>query len=331
MIAVCFLRFHSVLSLCSLAAAHSLVMAGGKRKGKADSPMAKRNKDCAADDSFNESIGDCGETVKTLDMLQDQIDKIVNGRGGASKNIKSILLSCSELLKEQQQQLDEYKGLVRKSVESTQAVKDRVGTLEAQVAELKGGLDAKEDKWETVGGQSPKVRDRASSLAPEAGFEEGCRLRSLVLKGLHLPPKHHYNSQEWAKAVRNQVEELLAYQKVPFLPIDVFPMGDHLIKVRMGTMEAQKLVLSRAHWLKGSDRWQRVYIRPSLSEAERSVRAGNYSILLQEKQARESAGESLIIRPRHNSWVEFELIERRVQRYSRNTTRHTQNYTQSNY
>lgn len=320
--------FGHLPSLHSLHCARSLAMTKGKRKA-AGSPQSQRKMPRGADDSFVSSGSENNMEMEEKVNLLDEIDKLVNSKGGASKHVKLLLSACSELLRSQQHQLDECKGLVKRTVETNRTVETRVGSLEAQVAELKS-REAK-DNEELNGDSSQKVRSRAPSVAPEAGFEEGCRTRSLVLKGLSLPPKHQFNSQEWAKAVRNQVEDLLAYLKVPFLPIDVFPMGEHLIKVRMGTKEAQKLVISRAKWLKGSELWWRVFIRPSLSETERTTRAGNFNFLLREKQSRERLGESLTIRPKLNSWVEFELVERRPRALPRNTTRYSQNISQSNY
>lgn len=153
-------------------------------------------------------------------------------------------------------------------------------------------------------------KERAAYSKPATGEapEEFYRQRSIVLSGLALPI--YPNRYQSARALHYEVERILGYLDVPYIPVDVFAMGKHLVKIRFGTKAAQEMVLARASRLRSSDEWYRCFLRPSLTEKQRAERAENLRSAKSELQRRKEGGEDLVIRSLPNG-VTFELSNRR--------------------
>lgn len=143
-------------------------------------------------------------------------------------------------------------------------------------------------------------------------YSEGCRERSVVLSGLanfeHL--KHYYfeNTFDWITAIRREIEEMFRYLNIPFIPVDIFVMGKYLVKVRMGSREAQKQILLNAHKLRHSESWYGCHFRPSLTQAQRDERTANYKRVKAEYDEKKRGGAKVFLRslPDH---IGFELVE----------------------
>ena len=85
-------------------------------------------------------------------------------------------------------------------------------------------------------------------------------------------------------------------------------MGQHLVKVRMGSREAQNLVLANSYKLRQSGFWYACFFRPSLTHAQRVERAENYKIVKAAYDERKKEEATVILRSKPD-FIGFELVK----------------------
>lgn len=210
--------------------------------------------------------------------------------------------------------------------------KKRNNAMEKEIEDLRR---KSEETDRLVGEISQRLKNldvsSRSHCQPDKFFEEGYRDRSLVFSGLARPELHPFNfpnKHEWVHALNTEVYNILGSLNIPYVPCDVFPMGNFLVKVRFGTRAACKLVLESAQRLRFSSEWQKVHIRPSLSEEQRAERAANHKRAEAERTFRESKGERVYIRALAN-FVEFEVCTAQTRARSEIPHWHQNQHTQN--
>ena len=236
-----------------------------------------------------------GEAMKVHVAALHKLSK----KGGCNGAVKDLIEKLVSLFSIQDQQFAGHKEEVTSQLALVQSKADELeANVQEQIREMKNLVE------------DLRKRTDALETKPPVSFEEGYRVRSLVLSGLQIPtPQHIPNSQYRVHSLKAQVEDILAYLGVNYIVLDFFQMGLHLVKVRFGTREAAQEVLKQAHKLRHSA-FDRVHIRPSLTVEERAVRSTNLRNALHEKKERESRGEFVFIR--HNSnFIEFSVEHKR--------------------
>ena len=229
----------------------------------------------------------------------------------SKKNVKNI--SVKVLIEKLVSLFDSSE---KRDAERTEEVESKLNSMKIRSEKLESSLQSQiielRDMVKDLKEKTSELDKRCVSVAPVVNnaFEEGYRLRSLVFSGLQLPTPHHIpNSQKRVHSIKAQVEDVMAFLGIQYPVIDVFQMGLHLVKVRLGCREAVKEVLSRASKLRYSP-FERVHIRPSLTAEERAERATNLRNAQHERRERESRGEFVFIKSLPN-FLEFSVERRR--------------------
>lgn len=229
----------------------------------------------------------------------------------------------------------EMKSLARKD---TAALEIKQKEVDNELAELRKREAEIEKKLSTIGEKTEKsVKELRQSIENnkeqlsqskmdtgergevEESTEDFMRLRSVVISG--LSPPSHLSDFEVARRLPIEVNKILEFLDIPYLPVDTFRMGKHLVKVRFGTRQAQQLLLARAARLRKSETYWKCFIRPSLTESERVERANNYRAAKSEREKRgQEEGKRFSIKPLPCG-KKFELITRRPSRSSHSAYR----------
>lgn len=238
--------------------------------------------------------GQSGDMMRTHITALHKLCK----KGGCNATVKELVEKLVALFSFQEKKAEEQKEDMATQLNLMKSRADEIeANLQAQIHEMRTLVD--ELKTRTVEIEKKPV-----------SFEDGYRVRSLVLSGLQLPTQQHLpNSQVRVHSLKTQVEDIMAYLGVNYVVLDCFQMGRHLVKARFGTREAVQEVLKRAPKLRYSA-FNSVHIRPSLTVEERATRGLNLRNAQHEKRDRESRGESVFIRQSPN-FLEFTVEARR--------------------
>lgn len=247
----------------------------------------------------------------SIDALKILVHNVSSDTDSPLKSLFFAVVDCIEALSSRPK-------LTSKKIDvDLDALRARQTALEAELAEHKEKIAALDVRLGELNGAQMKSVETISELrvlheSNRDNTETFYRDRSVVVKGLSYiqNPNPHMRT----RALRDEIGKMLAFLGIPYVPVDVFFMGRHLVKVRFGTRRAKEELLQRAPRLRGSG-WSGCFIRPSLLEEQRVQRAENLKLARERADQLRSEGQSVRIRSLPD-WLNFEVVQAKPRRHT---------------